>query len=145
MTFGRLERSAGPQPMSDINVTPLVDVMLVLVVIFIITAPLLASSLRLDLPRTEAATPGDTPRFVSVGLDKNGQAFFNDKPVDAAQLASSLQAAAKANPDTEVQLRADTAVPYGRVVEVMGAAQKAGLNRIGFVAQAPSSAASAAK
>jgi biopolymer transport protein TolR len=134
MTFGRLERTQGPQPMSDINMTPLVDVMLVLVVIFIITAPLLASSIRLDLPRTEGAKPNDAPRFVSVVLDKSGQAFLDDKPATAAQLAERLAAAAKANPDTEIQLRADQAVPYGRVVEVMGAAQKAGLNRIGFVA-----------
>ena len=121
--------------MSEINVTPLVDVMLVLVVIFIITAPLLASSIRLDLPRSEAAQPGDAPRFVSVALDAQGGTFLNDQPVTAEQLAEKLAAAAKQSPDTEVQLRADQAVPYGRVVEVMDAAQKAGLNRIGFVAQ----------
>ena len=135
MSFGRLERTPAQQPMSEINVTPLVDVMLVLVVIFIITAPLLASSIRLDLPSTEAATPGDAPRFVTVALDKSGQAFFNDQPVTQLQLAGRLADAARVNPDTEVQLRADQTVPYGRVVEVMGAAQKAGLNRIGFVAE----------
>ncbi|WP_298932470.1 biopolymer transporter ExbD [uncultured Ramlibacter sp.] len=135
MAFGRLERTQGPQPMSEINVTPLVDVMLVLVVIFILTAPLLASSLRLELPRTDAASPGDAPKFVSIALDKAGQAFFNDQPVGPAQLAERLAGAARADPQTEVQLRADAAVPYGRVVEVMGAAQKAGLNRIGFVAE----------
>jgi len=135
MSFGRLERTPGPQPMSEINVTPLVDVMLVLVVIFIITAPLLASSIRLDLPNTEAATPGDAPKFVTVALDKAGQAFFNDRPVSQPELAQRLADTGKANPQTEVQLRADEAVPYGRVVEVMGAAQKAGLNRIGFVAE----------
>ena len=134
MSFGRLERTQGPQPMSEINVTPLVDVMLVLVVIFIITAPLLASSIRLDLPNTEAATPGDAPKFVTVVLDKAGQVYFNDQPVTPPQLAERLAQSAKQNPQTEVQLRADEADPYGRVVEVMGAAQKAGLNRIGFVA-----------
>jgi biopolymer transport protein TolR len=134
MAFGRLERTVGPQPMSDINMTPLVDVMLVLVVIFIITAPLLASSIRLDLPKSEAAKPSDAPLFVSVMLDKAGQAFVDGKPATAEQLAQRLQQAAKANPDTEIQLRADAGVPYGRVVEIMGAAQKAGLNRIGFVA-----------
>jgi biopolymer transport protein TolR len=134
MAFGRLERTVGPQPMSEINVTPLVDVMLVLVVILIITAPLLASSVRLDLPKTEAARPTDAPAFVTVVLDKQGQAFLDDKPATQAQLAQRLAQAAKANPDTEIQLRADSGVPYGRVVEVMGAAQKAGLNRIGFVA-----------
>lgn len=134
MAFGRLERTTGPQPMSDINMTPLVDVMLVLVVILIITAPLLASSIRLDLPKTQAAKPNDAAQFVSVVLDKSGQAFVDDKPASDEQLAERLAQAAKANPDTEIQLRADSGVPYGRVVEVMGAAQKAGLNRIGFVA-----------
>jgi biopolymer transport protein TolR len=142
MAFGRLERTKGSEPMSDINVTPLVDVMLVLVVIFIITAPLLASSIRLDLPRTDAAKPGDPPKFVTVVVDKSGQAFFSDRPVTQDQLAAALQEAARANADTEVQLRADQGVPYGRVVEVMGEAQKAGLNRIGFVADAPAAAAS---
>jgi biopolymer transport protein TolR len=135
MAFGRLERTQGEPPMSDINVTPLVDVMLVLVVIFIITAPLLASSIRLDLPRAEGTQPGDAPRFVTVVLDRSGQVFLNDKPVSAAELAAQLAASAKQNPETEIQLRADQTVPYGRVVEVMGVAHKAGLSRIGFVAE----------
>lgn len=145
MSFGRLERTPGAQPFSEINVTPLVDVMLVLVVIFIITAPLLASSIRLDLPRSDAAQPGDMPQFVTLVVDKSGQAFLNDRPVSAGQLAQSLRQSATLNPDTEVQLRADQAVPYGRIVEVMGIAQKAGLNRIGFVADAPAEAAPAAR
>ena len=120
--------------MSDINMTPLIDVMLVLLVIFIITAPLLASSIRLELPKTEAATPNDAPKFVLVVLDKTGQVFLDDKPVTRELLISHLNGVAARNPQTEVQLRADEAVPYGRVVEVMGVAQQAGLNRIGFVA-----------
>ena len=135
MAFGRLERTKGSEPMSDINMTPLVDVMLVLVVIFIITAPLLSSSIKLDLPKTDAAKSQAAPQSVTLVVDKSGQAFLDDKPVNAAQLATQLAAVAEQNPDTEVQLRADTTVPYGRVVEVMGAAQAAGLNRIGFVAQ----------
>jgi biopolymer transport protein TolR len=137
MGFGRLQRTKGEPPMSDINVTPMVDVMLVLVVIFIITAPLLASSIRLDLPRAEGTEAADAPRFVTVVLDKAGQVFLNDKPVTAAALAEQLTATAKRNPDTEIQLRADEAVPYGRVVELMGVAHKAGLSRIGFVAEPP--------
>jgi biopolymer transport protein TolR len=135
MAFGRLERTPIAPPMSEINVTPMVDVMLVLVVIFIITAPLLASSIRLDLPRAEGTQQSETPRFVTVVLDPAGQVFLDDRPVDAAQLAEQLAAAAKRNPETEIQLRADQAVPYGRVVEVMGLANKAGLSRIGFVAE----------
>ena len=135
MAFGRLERTTGDPPMSEINVTPLVDVMLVLVVIFIITAPLLASSIRLDLPRAEGTQPGDAPKFVTLVVDKAGAAFLNDKPVTPEQLATQLAAAAKQNPETEIQLRADQGVPYGKVVEVMGIAHKAGLSRIGFVAE----------
>ncbi|MBC7444122.1 MAG: biopolymer transporter ExbD [Polaromonas sp.] len=135
MTFGRLERTPAAQPMSDINVTPLVDVMLVLVVIFIITAPLLASAIRLDLPKTEAAQAIDTPRFVALAVDRSGQAFLSGKPVALDELARQLRQAASRDPDTEVQLRADDAVPYGKVVEVIGLAQIAGLSRIGFVAE----------
>lgn len=135
MAFGQLERTPGSQPMSEINVTPLVDVMLVLVAIFIITVPLLASAIRLDLPKTDAARSVDVPRFIALAVDKSGQAFLNDKPRTLDELSSALAQTAAENPDTEVQLRADQAVPYGKVVEVMGVAQKAGLNRIGFVAE----------
>ncbi len=143
MAFGRLERTPGHQPMSDINVTPLVDVMLVLLVIFIITAPLLASSIRLDLPRTDAATASEAPKFITLSIDPSGQVFLDDRLVTPGQLDQGLREAATRNPDTEVQLRADRTVPYGRVVEVMGAAQKAGLNRIGFVAEQPGAPAAA--
>ena len=140
MSFGRLERTLGAQPMSDINVTPMVDVMLVLVVIFIITAPLLGSAIRLDLPKTDAAKSVDVPRFVTLVLEKSGQAFLNDKPLSLDELSSQLTQTARQNPDTEVQLRADQAVPYGQVVELMGVVQKAGLNRIGFVAESAAAA-----
>jgi len=140
MAFGRLDRSSGAQPMSDINMTPLIDVMLVLVVIFIITAPLLVSSIKLDLPKTDGAKAGDTPKSVTVVMDASGQAYLKDQPLALDELTRQLTLAALANPQTEVLLRADQAVPYGRIVEVMGAAQKAGLSRIGFVADAPTPA-----
>lgn len=135
MSFGRLERTSGPQPMSDINMTPLVDVMLVLVVIFILTAPLMASSIRLELPRTPGATPAGTPPSVTVVINAAGQVFVQDEPLSQATLAERLRRIGAERPDTEIQLRADAAVPYGRVVEVMGAAHLAGLQRIGFVAE----------
>jgi biopolymer transport protein TolR len=140
MAFGRLERTTGPQPMSDINMTPLIDVMLVLLVIFIITAPLMSSSLKLDLPRTDAAQPSDTPKFVSVAIDPAGQLHFGDKAVDEATFGTLVRDAARENPQLEVQLRADKTVPYGRVAELIGIVQKAGLTRIGFVAEPGSSA-----
>lgn len=141
MSFGRLERSAGPQPMSDINMTPLVDVMLVLVVIFILTAPLMASSIRLDLPRAEGTAAATTPQFVTLVVDASGQAFLDDQPLSQPALAERLRRIGTERPETEIQLRADAAVPYGRVVEVMGAAHAAGLQRIGFVAEPAGSAA----
>ncbi len=140
MSFGRLERTKSSEPISEINVTPMVDVMLVLLVIFILTAPLLASSIKLDLPKTDAATASETPKFVTLVIDKSGQIFLNEQPIALDALRVSLTQTAAKNPDTEVQLRADAAVPYGKVVEVMGAAQKVGLNRIGFVADVPNSA-----
>ena len=109
MAFGRLERTKGSEPMSDINVTPLVDEMLVLLVIFIITAPLLA-------------------------IDAQGAIFLDNQPQTLQALAAALAPVAAQDAQTEVQLRADTAVPYGRVVEVMGVVQQAGLSRIAFVA-----------
>jgi len=135
MAFGRLERTPGAQPMSDINMTPLIDVMLVLLVIFMITAPLMASSLKLDLPRTEGAQPNDAPQFISVALDAQGKLYFGEDVVDAAAFATRVADAARKNPRTEVQLRADQGVPYGRVAEVIGVVQKAGLSRIGFVTE----------
>ena len=142
MSFGRLERTLSSKPMSDINMTPLIDVMLVLVVIFIVTAPLMTSAIKLDLPKTEAAKPLDAPKFIAIVVDKTGLIFLNDQVTNLAQLADSLSKTAQASKDTEVQLRADEAVPYGKVVEVMGVAQKAGLNRIGFVAEAKTEAKS---
>ena len=135
MAFGRLERTSGPTPMSEINMTPLIDVMLVLLVIFMITAPLMSSSLRLDLPKSDAAQPNDAPQFVSVALDPQGKLYFGEEVVDAAAFESRIADAARKNPRTEVQLRADKGVPYGRVAEVIGVVQKAGLSRIGFVTE----------
>jgi len=111
--------------------------MLVLLVIFIITAPLMASSIKLDLPRTDAGKPNETPKFVSLVVDASGQVFLNDQPVSNDGLAAGLARAAADSRDTEVQLRADRTVPYGKVVELMGIANKAGLSRIGFVTEAP--------
>ena len=137
MAFGRLERRTEAPPMSEINVTPLVDVMLVLLVIFMLTAPLLTSAVRLDLPSADAPPAAAASAPLTLALDAKGELFLNDRPVTAEQLRQRLQAVARANPETELQLRADQALAYGKVVEVMALAQKAGLSRIGFVAQPP--------
>ena len=142
MAFGRLESAKPDAPMSDINVTPMVDVMLVLLVIFILTAPLLTSAIRLDLPQGEGTQSGQASQSVTLVVSAQGALFFNDQPVTPDELRTSLQQAAQRNPETEVQLRADQSIAYGRVVEVMGLAQQAGLSRIGFVAEAPRSTSS---
>ena len=144
-TGGRALGSGGQRPLSDINVTPLVDVMLVLLVIFIITAPLMASSIKLDLPRTDAGQPNDTPAFIGLAVDPAGRVFLEDKPVTPEELAARLTQVAARNKETEIQLRADTTVPYGKIVELMGIANKAGLARIGFVTEAAPPRAEAPK
>jgi biopolymer transport protein TolR len=136
MAFGRLERAPASQPMSDINMTPLIDVMLVLLVIFIITAPLMTSSLKLDLPRSEGAHPSDAPAFVALAIDAQGRLFVGDEAVPAEKVVERVRAAAARDAQTEVQLRADSRVPYGRVAELIGLVQEAGLTRIGLVTEA---------
>ena len=144
MAFGRFERTPEQRPMSEINVTPLVDVMMVLLVIFIITAPLMVSSLKLDLPKSDGAHASAPPRAVRLALDAQAQVYLDDRPVTLDALAAALADRVASAQQTgqgelpEVQLQADARVPYGRVVEVMGLAQQLGMNRIAFVAERPS-------
>lgn len=133
MAFGRFPRTPQAKPFSEINVTPLVDVMLVLLVIFILTAPLLTSAIRLDLPQSKAAQAGEAPESISLSLTSAGDIFLNDKPVTLGALPTELAQIGLQKPQVEIQLRADQAVPYGQVLELMGLAQQAGLSRIGFV------------
>ena len=135
MAFGRLERSTAAAPMSDINMTPLIDVMLVLLVIFMITAPLMVSSLKLDLPASDGARPGDAPAFIAVAIDSTGKWYLADEIVDAATLRSRVADIARQNPATEVQLRADKTAPYGEVAALIGEVQQGGLTRIALVAE----------
>ncbi|MEX8517734.1 MAG: ExbD/TolR family protein [Leptothrix sp. (in: b-proteobacteria)] len=144
MAFGRLERTSSPAPMAEINMTPLIDVMLVLLVIFMITAPLMTASLKLDLPKAEGQPASETPQALSLALTAAGGLYLGDEKINPAALDQRLAAAARQSPDTEVQLRADRAVPYGRVAELIGQLQKVGLNRIAFVTE-PGAAASAAR
>jgi len=138
MAFGRLQRSESARPMSDINMTPLIDVMLVLLVIFMITAPLMTSSLKLDLPRAEGAKPTDAALFVTLAIDPQGRFFWGDEPVSIDTLRLRVREAAVRNPATEVQLRADKSVTYGRVAELIGVVQEGGLSRVGFVTESKS-------
>lgn len=135
-SFGRLERGSQPQPLSDINMTPLVDVMLVLVVILIVTAPLLAQSIKMHLPQAPAHAMRAAQSFIAIDVDANGQIYVDARAVSRDELVIALRSASARSADTEVRLRADAALAYGRVVDVMGVAHQAGLHRIGFVAEA---------
>ncbi len=138
MSFGRMERTPGSAPMGEINMTPLIDVMLVLLVIFIITAPLMVSAVRVELPQASATPVADAASpSLEVAIDKAGLVYVRGKPLAGTALEAVLREAATRDAMTEVQLRADTAVPYGRVVEFMALANRAGLSRVGFVAQEP--------
>lgn len=143
MSFGRFDRGADDTPMSDINMTPLIDVMLVLLVIFIITAPLLSGRIAVDLPKLDTPPAHQTLKRLSVSIQKDQRIFLGERPVTLAQLEARFNEASKTGSEMELQIRADTAVPYGRVAQVMAAAQKAGLSRIGLMTH-PANAASGA-
>lgn len=141
MTFGGFERGQSPsQPMAEINVTPLVDVMLVLLVIFIITAPLLAFAIRLDLPQAKAPPVANHGEAIRLSIDADGRVFWDGDAVPAAELAARFAAAARRSPPPDLHLRADKATRYERIAEVMAAAQEAGLTKIGFVTEPPAAA-----
>lgn len=135
MAFGSFDKGADA-PMAEINTTPLVDVMLVLLVVFIITAPLLSNAVKLDLPQAQAAQHQDKPQAIRLAIDAAGRLFWNDQPLPAAQLAFRFSAAAAANPNVELHLRADKAVRYEVVAQALADAQSAGVTRIGFITTA---------
>jgi biopolymer transport protein ExbD len=136
MAFGGFEQRGGPaQPMADINVTPLVDVMLVLLVIFIITAPLLSYAIKLDLPNDPAPASEPAPATVRLSIDAAGAVYWDGDPVADAELAARMAAAAKTATLPEIHLRADKATRYERIAFVLSTAQQAGLAKIGFVTE----------
>lgn len=118
--------------MSEINVTPLVDVMLVLLVVFIVTAPLLTQAVKVDLPKTVAAPPLKELHAVQVSLDAAGGIFLDRRPLGMADLEKELAKLAKQGA-LEFRLHADDTVPYGRVAQVMALAQRAGIRKMAMV------------
>jgi biopolymer transport protein ExbD len=133
MAFGGFSKGSDPAPMAQINMIPLIDVMLVLLVIFIITAPLLTHAVKVDLPRAASAANLTRPDNVQLGIDADGTVYWNGEVLDRPGWRSRMHAAAAQRPQPEVHIRADGAAAYRRVAEVMSDAANAGLTRIGFV------------
>ncbi|MCC2633053.1 MAG: exbD [Ramlibacter sp.] len=121
--------------MNEINMTPLVDVMLVLLIIFIITVPVMKHSVDIDLPRASSTPQEPPPQAVRLSVDAQGRYFWNEQEVGDAALPSRLAAAAAADPQPELHLRGDKDARYERVAQALAAAQRAGLRKIGFVTE----------
>ena len=128
-------RDDSDEVMHEINMTPLVDVMLVLLIIFIITVPVMKHAVSIDLPRASNAASISKPDTLRLSIDAQGRYFLNDVPVADQALSPQLQAAAAQNPQPELHIRGDKAVRYERVAQAMAAAQQAGLRKIGFITE----------
>lgn len=134
MALGKFDNDDYAAPMAEINVTPFVDVMLVLLVIFLVTAPMLTQAVSLELPN-ETATEIADEHPITLSVKADGSYFWSDEPLSEAQLATRLQAASAHDASQPIHLRADTHVAYGKVSTILVLAQKYGLRNIGFITE----------
>lgn len=134
---GRRRSRSGRVTMSEINVTPFVDVMLVLLVIFMVTAPLLTVGVQVDLPETKAGPVAGSDEPLAVSVDAGGQIYIQDTAVELDSLVPRLNAITGTNPDVRIFVRGDKAINYGRVMAVMGRLNAAGYRRVALIAQSP--------
>ena len=137
MAFGNqdLGDTGSDDVMNEINMTPMVDIMLVLLIIFIITIPVMKHSVNIDLPRASNEAQNIKPETLRLSVDAQGAYFMNEAPIADADLVPQLTAAAAQNPQPELHIRGDKAVRYERVAQAMAAAQQAGLRKIGFITE----------
>ena len=133
MAFASFDGKKGGAPLAEINMVPLIDVMLVLLVIFIVTAPLLSHSVKLDLPKASATPITAKAEKIDFSIDGDGVRYWNGEAVTREEAAAKFAAASKSEPQPEVHLRADQSVAYKAVAETLADASKAGLSKIGFV------------
>jgi len=135
MTDNPFSSQQHTQPMNEINTTPLVDVMLVLLVIFIITAPLLTHAVKIDLPQATSQPLPEKPEVVDLAVDAQGKVYWNDVEMVAGEVKQKLAAAANQKPQPELQIRADKNTRYQVLAEVMADAQNVGITKLGFVSE----------
>ncbi len=135
MSFGGFNDKRHASPMSEINVTPMVDVMLVLVVIFILTAPLLTHSIKLDLPTAQSPVAPAAAETIALSIDSSDRIFWNDERIQPTELDNRMTAAAKKQPQPELQLRADKFTRYEIIAQVLASAQTHGLTKMGFITE----------
>jgi len=132
---GRGGTRSTPTALAEINVTPLVDVMLVLLIVFMISAPLMQQGIQVDLPKASAQTLNDTPDQVILVINKSRQIIMNDKKIPQGSLRPRLEAIAAAKPNVEVYIQGDQGVPYGFVAQVMAEVKRAKIIRVGLVTE----------
>lgn len=130
-------RTAKRRLMSEINVTPMVDVMLVLLVIFMVTAPLLTVGVPVDLPQTKAPAINEPKEPLVITIDAKGEVYLQNSKIDAKDLAARLTAITSNNPDAAIYVRGDRAIDYGRVLEIMGIVSAAGFTKVSLIAELP--------
>lgn len=135
MAFGGFEQEGRSAPMSEINMVPLIDVMLVLLIVFMITAPLLTHSVKINLPVASSETSNEKPETVTLAIDAAGRLFWNNDPIDDDALMANLADAAGRTPQPELHLRADRETRYQTIAEVMSKARARGIEKLGFVTQ----------
>ncbi len=132
------------RPLAEINVTPLVDVMLVLLIIFMVTAPLMTSGVNVDLPKTDAQPLNSDSQPLTVSIDAQGRIFLQNEKVDLEALVAKLQAIAQNNTDRRIFVRGDKDLAYGRIMQVMGTITRGGFTKVALLAeQAPGPAEAA--
>ena len=133
MAFGSFNSGSNSAPMAEINVIPLVDIMLVLLVIFIITAPLLTHAVKIDLPKAESTANVLKVENVQLAIDAAGTVFWNGEVVDEAALSERMRVASQMPTHPEIHIHADRDARYAKIAEVMSEAARLGLTKIGFV------------
>ena len=133
MAFASLDAADDNEPLAEINMVPLIDVMLVLLIIFMVTAPLLTHAVKVDLPKASSQRNEVKPETINLSIKADGSVYWNADPVNAAAWQARMDAAARQSPQPEIHIRADGGLAYRNVAQIMADAARAGLTKLGFI------------